>query len=141
MEPRLDAIFGALSDPTRRRMVARLTLGSCSVTELSEPFAVSAPAISKHLNVLEQTGLIARSKQGRTHYCRLLPEPLQRAGSWIDQQRSFWERQFDNLDGFLRGEDGTWTRSPPKPAPPSGSAASSQRPPKGSSKPGPGRKP
>src|SRR5271168_5126190 len=123
----LSAIFGALSDPTRRQMLARLTHGPCSVSELGAPFPVSAPAISKHLNVLEETGLIARWKQGRTNYCQLLSEPLRRAGDWIEQQRGFWEQQFDGLDEFLRREDGTWTtRSPQEPSPPSGFSTGSK---------------
>jgi len=97
----LDAVFGALSDPIRRRMLARLTRGSCSVTELGEPFAVSAPAISKHLSVLERSGLIERWKVGRVHFCRLIAAPLQEAGSWIDQQHAFWERQLDALEDYL----------------------------------------
>jgi DNA-binding transcriptional ArsR family regulator len=134
----LGAIFSALSDPIRRQILGRLAHGPCSVSELGAPFPVSAPAISKHLNVLEQTGLIVRWKQGRTYYCQLLSEPLLTAGDWIEQQRRFWEQQFTGLDEFLRGEDGTWTtRSPSGPAVrPSGSGTSSKQPPKGSSRPG-----
>jgi DNA-binding transcriptional ArsR family regulator len=133
MEPAvLSAIFNALSDPIRRQILARLAHGPCAVSELGAPFPVSAPAISKHLNVLEHIGLIARWKQGRTYYCKLLNEPLLVAGDWIDQQRAFWEQQFNGLDEFLRGEDGTWTsRSPPKPAPPSDSGTGLKRPRKG----------
>jgi DNA-binding transcriptional ArsR family regulator len=126
-----------LSDPIRRRILGRLAHGPCSVSELGAPFPVSAPAISKHLNVLEQTGLIARWKEGRTYYCQLLSEPLLTAGDWIEQQRGFWEQQFNGLDEFLRGEDGTWTtQSPPEPVRPSGSGTNSKQPPKGSSRPG-----
>jgi DNA-binding transcriptional ArsR family regulator len=133
----LSAIFSALSDPIRRRILGRLAHGPCSVSELGAPFPVSAPAISKHLNVLEQTGLIARWKEGRTYYCQLLSEPLLTAGDWIEQQRGFWEQQFNGLDEFLRGEDGTWTtQSPPEPVRPSGSGTNSKQPPKGSSRPG-----
>jgi DNA-binding transcriptional ArsR family regulator len=98
---RLNAVFGALSDPTRRAMVARLSCGECSVTELGEPFAVSAPAISKHLRVLESSGLIERRKEGRIRYCRLRPAPLQEAGGWIQQQQAFWQQQFDALAKYL----------------------------------------
>jgi DNA-binding transcriptional ArsR family regulator len=137
----LSAIFGALSDPIRRHIVARLTRGPCSVSELGAPFPVSAPAISKHLNVLEETGLIARWKQGRTHYCQLLGGPLRLAGDWIEQQRDFWEQQFNSLDEFLRGEDESWKkRLPQKPVSPSGSGTTSKRPPRGSSKPRPNPK-
>jgi DNA-binding transcriptional ArsR family regulator len=136
----LSAIFNALSDPIRRQILTRLTHGPCSVSELGAPFPVSAPAISKHLNVLEQTGLIVRWKQGRVYYCRLLNEPLVLAGDWIEQQRGFWEQQFNGLDEFLRGEDGTWTaRLPLEPVQPSGSAGDSKRRRKGSSRPGRGR--
>jgi DNA-binding transcriptional ArsR family regulator len=131
----LGAIFAALADPTRRWMVARLTLGPCSVSDLSAPFPISAPAISKHLNVLEATGLIVRWKRGRSYYCQLQNDPLQLAGDWIERQRSFWEHQFANLEDFLRREDGTWT-SAPEPAPPSASSTGSKPRPTGSSTPG-----
>jgi DNA-binding transcriptional ArsR family regulator len=98
---RLNAVFGALSDPTRRAIVARLSRGECSVTALGEPFAVSPPAISKHLRVLESSGLIERRKDGRVRYCRLRPAPLQEAGGWIQQQQAFWQQQFDALTKYL----------------------------------------
>ena len=104
-EDRLNTIFGALSDPIRRAIVARLVQGECSVTTLATPFDVSAPAISKHLRVLEQASLIERRKTGRVRYCRLRLDPLEHAGNWIDQQRAFWEQQFGALDRFLRNED------------------------------------
>jgi DNA-binding transcriptional ArsR family regulator len=103
-QDRLNAVFGALSDPIRRGIVARLAQGECSVTTLAEPFEVSAPAISKHLGVLERAGLIDRCKRGRVRYCRLRLGPLERAGGWIDQQRAFWEHQLGALDRFLREE-------------------------------------
>lgn len=93
----LDAVFGALSDPIRRTILARLARGECSVTALGEPFDVSPPAISKHLRVLKTSGLIARRKTGRVHYCRLRVDGLHRAGDWIQKQRAFWEQQFDAL--------------------------------------------
>lgn len=101
---RLDAIFAALSDPTRREMVARLTHGELSVSALSAPFDITAPAISKHLRVLESSGLISRRKAGRVHYCRLRTEPLREAGSWIEHQRAFWDRQLDALNTYLQSE-------------------------------------
>ena len=135
------AVLSALSDPIRRHILARLAHGSCSVSELGAPFPVSAPAISKHLNVLERTGLIARWRQGRTYYCKLLNEPLLDAGDWIDQQRGFREQRFNGLDEFLRGEDGTWTTMlPPEPAPHSDSGTGSKHSPKGSSRRGPDQK-
>ena len=97
----LNAIFGALSDPTRRAILARLARSECSVSTLSEPFPVSPPAISKHLRILESSGLIARRKAGRTHYCRLRTDGLRRAGNWIQQQRAFWEQQLDALAMYL----------------------------------------
>lgn len=139
--PALDRVFGALSDPVRRGILERLTRGPCSVTELGAPFPISPPAISRHLNVLEDSGLIERWKQGRTHYCRLLGDPLRVAGDWIEHQRAFWDRQFDALDTFLQKEDDTWT--PPeneRPASPSGSTDRSGHRPNGSTKPGRGRK-
>jgi len=85
-------------------MLARLTMGECSVTALAEPFSVSAPAISKHLGVLERSGLISRSKAGRVHYCRLRPKALTEAGNWIQQQEAFWLQQFKALSDFLDKE-------------------------------------
>lgn len=100
----LDDVFGALSDPTRRGIVAHLAVGPCSVSELGAPFAVSAPAISKHLAVLERAGMIERWKIGRVHYCRLITDPLVRAGIWIEHHRTFWERQLDALAEYLDRE-------------------------------------
>ena len=80
----LNKTFAALSDPTRRRILTQLTRGECSVTELSKPFRISPPAISKHLRVLERIGLIARWKTGRVHYCRLVADPLKQANDWIE---------------------------------------------------------
>src|SRR5437870_8699594 len=101
---RLDTIFGALSDPIRRSIVARLTQGECSVTTLAEPFAVSAPAITKHLRVLESSGLITRRKEGRVNYCRLVEGSLREADDWIQQQQAFWEQQLDALERYLEKE-------------------------------------
>jgi len=85
-------------------MLARLAGGECSVTALSEPFTVSPPAISKHLRVLEQSGLIDRRKSGRVHYCRLREGALRSAGDWIRQQTAFWEQQFNALAVYLDKE-------------------------------------
>jgi DNA-binding transcriptional ArsR family regulator len=93
----LNEVFGALSDPTRRAMLARLAHGECSVTVLSAPICVTAPAISKHLRVLEGAGLIDRRKTGRVHYCRMRPGALSLAGNWIAEQRAFWEQQLGAL--------------------------------------------
>jgi DNA-binding transcriptional ArsR family regulator len=111
----LDEIFGALSDPTRRAIVARLTDGPCSVGELGAPFPISAPAISKHLAVLERAGLIVRWKIGRVHYCRLTAARLADARAWFEQQEAFWERQLDSLEEYLDREKETCDQRPPKP--------------------------
>ena len=99
----LDRIFEALSDPTRRAMVAQLATGDTTVTRLGSPFAMSAPAISKHVKVLERAGLLVRTRQGRVHRCRLDPAPLARAVSWIGLYRQLWEDRFDALEAFLEG--------------------------------------
>jgi DNA-binding transcriptional ArsR family regulator len=108
----LDATFGALSDPTRRAILARLRRGEAMVTELAEPFGVSLPAISKHLRVLESAGLLHREIDGRVHRCRLAAKPMKNAAAWIEQYRVFWESQFDALANYLettvRKEKQTW---------------------------------
>jgi len=138
----LDGVFGALSDPIRRGIVARLTHGPCSVTGLGEPYPVSAPAISKHLQVLEQSGMIERWKVGRVHYCRLIAEPLQQAGDWIERHQTFWEGQLDALANYLDREQTRCGEMPAsKRASRSKSGAVSARPAKESSAPGRDRKP
>jgi DNA-binding transcriptional ArsR family regulator len=103
----LDATFGALADPTRRAIVAHLSRRpNASVGELARPFAVSAPAISRHLRVLERAGLLSRAKDGRVHRCRLVPQPMESASEWIEEHRKFWEGRLDALQQFLEsGED------------------------------------
>ena len=101
----LDGIFAALSDPIRRGIIERLAQGPCSVTQLGAPYDVSAPAISKHLGVLERCGLIVRWKVGRVHYCRLIAGPLADAEAWIERHRAFWNRQLDALGDYLERED------------------------------------
>ena len=101
----LNTVFSALSDPTRRTIVAHIAQGDSSVTELSEPFDISAPAISRHLRVLENAGLIVRWKEGRVRYCHLMPGPLDEAKAWIERHRAFWEQQFDALAQFLDDEE------------------------------------
>lgn len=100
----LDDVFGTLSDSTRRAIIVELARGSRSVSELSAPFPISAPAISKHLAVLERAGLIVRWKQGRVHYCRLVADPLILAGAWLEQHKIFWEQQLDALAEYLDEE-------------------------------------
>jgi DNA-binding transcriptional ArsR family regulator len=104
----LDLIFAALSNPTRRAIIAKLSNGESSVTELAEPFEMSLPAISKHLDVLERARVISRVKMGRTHLCRIEPARLEKAAGWIKSYEAMWERQLDSLTGYLEtsGEDG-----------------------------------
>jgi DNA-binding transcriptional ArsR family regulator len=98
---RLDATFSALADPTRRAILARLARGEASVMELAEPFAMSQPAISKHLKVLERAGLISRGRDAQRRPCKLEAAPLHDANAWLERYREFWEASFDALDGVL----------------------------------------
>ena len=98
----LTATFSALADPTRRAILARLSSGEASVTELAEPFDISMPAISKHLKVLETAGLITRGRDAQWRPCRLAPEPLKEVSDWVEQYRRAWEESFDRLDEYLR---------------------------------------
>jgi DNA-binding transcriptional ArsR family regulator len=98
----LSDTFAALSDPTRRAILARVSLGETSVSELAEPFAMSLPAISKHLKVLERAGLIARSREAQWRPCRLTADPLKDAADWLEHYRQFWEQSFDRLEDHLR---------------------------------------
>ncbi len=97
----LSRTFHALADPTRRAILARLAQGEATVNELAAPFAISLPAISKHLKVLEQAGLISRGRDAQYRPCRLEPGPLNDASSWIDTHRQHWEESFDRLAGYL----------------------------------------
>src|SRR3954471_2297036 len=98
---RLDATFAALADPTRRAILARLATGEASVTELAEPFAMSQPAISKHLKVLERAGLITRGREAQRRPCRIEAQPLAEADAWLERYRQLWESNFQRLDGVL----------------------------------------
>jgi DNA-binding transcriptional ArsR family regulator len=102
MADQLTETFGALADPTRRAILARLASGEASVTELAAPFEMSMPAISKHLKVLERAGLIARGREAQWRPCRLQAAPLQDVAGWIEHYRRFWEQSFDRLDDYLR---------------------------------------
>jgi DNA-binding transcriptional ArsR family regulator len=97
----LDATFAALADPTRRAILARLASGEASVAELAEPFAISQPAISKHLSVLERAGLISRSRDAQRRPRRLEAKPLADATGWLEDYRQFWEGSFQRLDSLL----------------------------------------
>src|SRR6202161_1807399 len=98
----LNATFAALADPTPRATLARLSSGETSVSELAEPFAMSMPAISKHLKVLQRAGLIERSREAQWRPCRLAPAPLKDASEWLPPHRRFWEESFDRLEDYLR---------------------------------------
>ena len=97
----LSATFSALADPTRRAILARLASGETTVMELAKPFDMTAPAISKHLKVLEKAGLIARGREAQWRPCRLEAERLKEASEWIEHYRRFWEQSFDRLDDYL----------------------------------------
>jgi DNA-binding transcriptional ArsR family regulator len=100
-EERLDRTFAALADATRRAILARLAKGEASVTELAEPFEMSLPAVSKHLKVLEQAGLIARGRDRQWRPARLEPEPLKEVADWAERYRRFWEERYDRLEEYL----------------------------------------
>ena len=99
---RLDRTFAALSDPTRRAILARLASGAASVTTLAEPFEMSLPAVSKHLKVLERAGLIARGREAQWRPCTLQAGPLKDIADWVEQYRRFWEQSFDRLEEYLK---------------------------------------
>jgi len=98
----LSVTLSALADPTRRAILARLTSGEASVTELAGPFEMSMTAVSKHLNVLERAGLIARGKEAQWRPCRLEAGPLKEVADWVAHYRGFWEKSLDRLDDYLR---------------------------------------
>jgi DNA-binding transcriptional ArsR family regulator len=98
----LDATFAALADPTRRAILARLASGEASVNELAQPFAMSLPAVSKHLKVLERAGLISRGREAQWRPCRLEVGPLKEVSDWVENYRRFWDDSFDRLGDYLR---------------------------------------
>ena len=97
----LDAVFGALADPTRRSILERLAWGESRVTDLAEPFDMSLPAISKHLRILEEAGLLTRQREGRVHRIRLKSKTLKEAVDWLEYYRQFWETRLDSLEKYL----------------------------------------
>lgn len=101
MTDQLSTTFAALADPTRRAILARLSSGEASVTELAEPFDMSLPAVSKHLKVLERAGLIARSREAQWRPCQLDAGPLKSVADWVEHYRRFWTESFDRLDDYL----------------------------------------
>ncbi|MDO9560289.1 MAG: metalloregulator ArsR/SmtB family transcription factor [Bradyrhizobium sp.] len=142
----LNRTFAALADPTRRALLARLgSRDSISVSELAQPFAMSLPAVMKHLDVLSDAGLIAREKTGRTVACRLTADPMEQAMQWLNRYQRFWTENLDRLAAFL--EEDTWPPHQPLPAMPvspagraSPSRVVSMRSPKKSTPRGPTRK-
>jgi DNA-binding transcriptional ArsR family regulator len=98
----LSLTFAALADPTRRAILARLARGETSVTELAEPFAMSLPAISKHLKVLEHANLISRGREAQWRPCRIAPTALKDVDGWLERYRKFWDENFDRLDDYLQ---------------------------------------
>ncbi len=101
-DPALDRTFAALADPTRRALLAQLRQRSLSVSELARPFAISLPAVMKHLDVLTSAGLVSRTKTGRVVGCTLTAAPMERANDWLDHYRQCWEQRLDRLDDYLR---------------------------------------
>ena len=102
IEDSLSPCFAALADPTRRAILARLSKREMTVNELAEPFAMSLPAISRHLKVLEKSGLITRSRTAQTRPARFEPKAMQAVAGWVDQYRNFWDASFDRLDDYLQ---------------------------------------
>ncbi|MCE7005130.1 metalloregulator ArsR/SmtB family transcription factor [Kibdelosporangium philippinense] len=102
MVDQLSSTFAALADPTRRAILARLAKGEAAVTELAEPFAMSLPAVSKHLKVLEKAGLIVRGKSAQWRPCRLDAGPMKAVADWVGDYRQFWESSFDRMDTLLK---------------------------------------
>jgi DNA-binding transcriptional ArsR family regulator len=113
---RLSNTFAAVADPTRRAILARLALGESSVKELAQPFAMSLPAVSKHLKVLERAGLIARGRSAQWRPCRLKAAPLRDIAGWLDRYRQFFDSSFDRLDDYLGELQGKKRRGRKKPA-------------------------
>jgi DNA-binding transcriptional ArsR family regulator len=106
---RLNDTFAALADPTRRAILARLTAGAATVTELAEPFEMTLPAVSKHLKVLEKAGLIVRGREAQWRPCRLEADPLKEVADWVEGYRRFWEQsqlRYERLDHYLRAAQG-----------------------------------
>ena len=98
----LDLAFGALAHPIRRGILARLSTGEASIGELAQPFNVSAPAITRHMKILEEAGLLSRKKRGREHRCRLEQKRMQQAQAWIEAHRKFWNDKLDSLERYLK---------------------------------------
>lgn len=106
-DPRLDSLFKALADPTRRGILATLRSSERSVGELADPLPISLAAVSKHVQVLEEAGLVDRRVEGRRHVCSLNPEPLTHVDAWLDHYRSYWPERLDALQAALEADEGT----------------------------------
>jgi DNA-binding transcriptional ArsR family regulator len=117
MNPGLDTTFSALSDPTRRAILARLAKGEATVLELAQPFSMSLPAVSKHLKVLERAGLIARGRDAQRRPCRLETGPLKEVAEFAERYREHWEASFDRLDSYLETMKKSQTKQMKKPLP------------------------
>jgi DNA-binding transcriptional ArsR family regulator len=104
-DERLDAVFGALADPTRRALLVTLARSPASIGELAEPFDMSLPAVSKHIRVLERAGLVRRAVEGRVHHCSFDPRPLREADRWISSNEQFWGHQLDSLASYVERDD------------------------------------
>ncbi len=123
----IDRTFSALGDPTRRAIVQRLAMGEATVTEIAQPFSMSLPAISKHIRILEDAGLLVRLKEGRIHRCQLSIEPLREVKQWIEHSTAFWNTQLDSLGQYLQQassglypkEHQSWKKSLPRQTVPS----------------------
>jgi DNA-binding transcriptional ArsR family regulator len=129
--PRMNSIFHALGDATRRQMLRELAGGERTVSKLAEPFAISLAAASKHIKVLENAGLIRREVRGRTHLCRLDPGPLASAHEWLSFYERFWNSRLDVLEQLLRAEDASKSKKPKSKKPKSRKPASKSRSRKG----------
>jgi DNA-binding transcriptional ArsR family regulator len=139
-DPALDAAFGALADPARRAILARLAGGEASVKELAAPLPMSLPAVLKHVTSLERAGLLQARKEGRVRWCRLEIAPLRDAAHWLERYQEFWTRRLDALARFLTHEDpgkenDPWPRTPPRRPSRSKPAAATRRPRSASSRP------
>jgi DNA-binding transcriptional ArsR family regulator len=102
---RLNQVFGAVSDPTRRAILSRLSTGNSTVVNMASEFPMSLPAVSKHIRILERAGLVARKIEGRTHHLHLNAAPMQEALQWMEYYRKFWDRKLDALEDFLKEEN------------------------------------
>lgn len=101
----LDTVFSALSDATRRAIIARLAEGETTLSDLADPFDMSLTAVSKHVRVLSDAGLVEMEKRGRTRHCRLTGEPMKQAADWLEDYRSFWSAQFESLGAYLNSTE------------------------------------